>query len=33
VFDVVVDGNLIFSKYSAGRFPDDEEVLKRLRPK
>jgi selenoprotein W-related protein len=33
VFDVAVDGNVIFSKYSTGRFPDDEEILKRLRPK
>ena len=33
VFDVAVNGRVIFSKYSAGRFPNDEEILKRLRPK
>jgi len=31
VFDVTVDGRLIFSKDKAGRFPDDEEVLSQLR--
>lgn len=33
VFDVAVNGRVIFSKSSAGRFPNDEEILKRLRPK
>ncbi len=31
VFDVVVDGECIFSKHEAGRFPEDEEVLAQLR--
>jgi len=26
-FDVVVDGSLLFSKQSEGRFPEDGEVL------
>lgn len=35
VFDVVVDGTLVFSKHAAGRFPEDgevEEKIRRLRP-
>jgi selT/selW/selH-like putative selenoprotein len=31
VFDVSVDGRLIFSKDEAGRFPEAEEVLSQLR--
>jgi selT/selW/selH-like putative selenoprotein len=31
VFDVVADGDLIFSKYEVGRFPENEEVLSKLR--
>ena len=27
VFDVVVDGKLIFSKQKTGRFPKDDEIL------
>ena len=27
VFDVKLDGQIIFSKHAAGRFPDDDEVL------
>ena len=27
VFDVTADGELIFSKKSAGRFPETEEIL------
>jgi selT/selW/selH-like putative selenoprotein len=30
VFDVVVDGNLIFSKDDVDRFPDDNEILSQL---
>jgi selenoprotein W-related protein len=30
VFDVKVDGNLIFSKKAAGRFPEDDEILKSI---
>jgi len=31
IFDVIVDGECIFSKQSVGRFPEDEEILERLR--
>jgi selT/selW/selH-like putative selenoprotein len=31
VFDVAVDGKLIFSKYAAGRFPDEAEIVDALR--
>lgn len=31
VFDVTADGTLLFSKHSAGRFPDDDEIIKALR--
>ena len=31
VFDDIVDGQLIFSKHETGRFPEDDEVLERLR--
>ncbi len=27
MFDVFVDGRLIFSKHREGRFPDEEEIL------
>ena len=30
VFDVVADGELIFSKKKVGRFPEDAEVLQAL---
>ncbi|MAI81035.1 MAG: hypothetical protein CL917_18995 [Deltaproteobacteria bacterium] len=30
VFDVRVDGRLIYSKSETGRFPEHEEVLKKL---
>lgn len=30
VFDVVVDGKLVFSKNEAGRFPDPGEIAGRL---
>jgi selT/selW/selH-like putative selenoprotein len=29
-FDVLVDGDLVFSKQSQGRFPEHEEILTRL---
>ena len=29
-FDVLADGNLIFSKESLGRFPDDGEIIRLL---
>jgi len=31
IFDVTVDGNRVFSKHEMGRFPENEEVLARLR--
>lgn len=31
VFDVTVDGALLFSKHAEHRFPDDGEVLRRFR--
>jgi len=31
VFDVTVDGELIFSKHEVGRFPTHEEVLEKIR--
>ena len=31
VFDVVVDGDLVFSKDETGRFPSDQEILEALR--
>jgi len=31
VFDVVADGDLVFSKHEAGRFPDDAEIVELLR--
>ena len=33
VFDVVVDGRLVFSKHKEGRFPTVDEVKKYLEPK
>jgi selenoprotein W-related protein len=30
IFDVTLDGKLIYSKFQTGRFPEDEEVLKQL---
>lgn len=30
VFEVMVDGQLIFSKRELGRFPSDDEVLSKL---
>jgi len=31
VFDVVVDGRVVFSKKAAGRFPNDGEVVAAMR--
>jgi len=31
VFEVIVDGELVFSKKSVGRFPDDGEVAESIR--
>ena len=31
IFDVVVDGDMIFSKHEADRFPEPDEILAKLR--
>lgn len=31
-FDVIVDGQLVFSKRQSGRFPEPEEILANLPP-
>ncbi|UCE88034.1 MAG: Rdx family protein [Deltaproteobacteria bacterium] len=31
IFDVAVDGTIIYSKHATGRFPEPEEVLSALR--
>lgn len=31
VFDVHVDGDLVFSKHAEGGFPDEQEVVRRIR--
>ena len=31
IFDVIVDGRLLFSKHEEGRFPETDEVLRLLR--
>lgn len=31
VFDVIVDGTLIFSKHAAGRFPDEGALVETIR--
>lgn len=31
VFDVVRDGQLVFSKHEAGRFPEEAEIIELLR--
>ena len=30
IFDVVVDRDLVFSKHKAGRFPQNDEILRML---
>ena len=30
IFDVAVDGTVIYSKHETGRFPEDDEVLAKL---
>jgi selenoprotein W-related protein len=32
IFDVALDGELIFSKYQSGGFPDEEEIIKIIKP-
>ena len=31
IFDVVADNQLIFSKHSEGRFPDEQEIVDKLK--
>lgn len=31
VFDVVADGELVFSKHQTGRFPEHDEVIEAIR--
>ena len=31
IFDVIVDGDVVFSKFDVGRFPDEGEVLGKLK--
>ncbi|MBW2541291.1 MAG: Rdx family protein [Deltaproteobacteria bacterium] len=31
IFDVVVDGDMIFSKHEVDRFPEPDEILSKLR--
>jgi len=31
IFDVVVDGNLIYSKHKTGRFPTNEEIVDQVK--
>ena len=31
IFDVIVDGELVFSKYKVGRFPQQGEVANKLK--
>lgn len=31
VFDVIVDGKLLFSKHREGEFPDEDELIEELR--
>jgi len=30
VFDVVADGDLIYSKHTTGRFPENQEIVQKL---
>lgn len=31
VFDVVVDGDLVYSKHETGRFPENDEIITALK--
>ena len=33
IFDVIVGGKRVFSKSEAGRFPDPDEIVSKLKPK
>lgn len=32
IFDVVADDKMVFSKHEAGRFPEPDEIISRLKP-
>ena len=32
IFDVKANGELIYSKHETGRFPEEAEIIKRLKP-
>lgn len=32
IFDVVVDGKMIYSKHKSGRFPEPYEVINQIKP-
>ena len=31
IFDVIVDGKMVYSKFKTGRFPNEGEVVKKIR--
>ena len=31
IFDVVIDGDLVYSKHETGEFPDEDPLIERLR--
>jgi selT/selW/selH-like putative selenoprotein len=31
IFDVIVDGNKVFSRHNSGRFPDEGEIISLLK--
>jgi len=31
IFDVIADGDMIYSKFKTGRFPENEEVIEKLK--
>ncbi|MBW2543956.1 MAG: Rdx family protein [Deltaproteobacteria bacterium] len=31
IFDVIADGDMIYSKFKTGRFPEHEEVIEKLK--
>ncbi|MBN1349747.1 Rdx family protein [candidate division KSB1 bacterium] len=32
IFDVIVDGKKVYSKFQTGRFPTPEEIIQKLKP-
>jgi selT/selW/selH-like putative selenoprotein len=31
IFDVIADGNIVYSKFETGRFPEHEEIIEKLK--